>query len=99
MNWLARLALDRPGAALLATGLLTSSCSVIKLRAESLVEVRGRLVSASTGEPVGYPGRLLEPGLQAMQIEPFAALTEYLGLQIGGLGKGREEEQQDDRES
>jgi anion-transporting ArsA/GET3 family ATPase len=35
------------------------------------------------GGPTGYGGRALQPGLEAMQIEPFAALTEYLGLQIG----------------
>ena len=35
------------------------------------------------GGPAGYAGRVLEAGLRAMQIEPFAALTEYLGLQIG----------------
>lgn len=36
-----------------------------------------------TGAPAGYAGRQLEPGLRVMQIEPFAALAEYLGLQIG----------------
>ncbi len=33
--------------------------------------------------PVGYAGRELRPGLQAMRIEPRAALAEYLGLQTG----------------
>ena len=33
--------------------------------------------------PVGYAGRQVEPGLRVMHIEPFAALAEYLGLQIG----------------
>ena len=33
--------------------------------------------------PVGYAGRDLMPGLHAMRIDPFAALAEYLGLQIG----------------
>ena len=32
---------------------------------------------------VGYTGRELQPGLRALRIEPFAALSEYLGLQIG----------------
>ena len=36
--------------------------------------------------PAGYAGRQLEPGLKLMQIEPFAALAEYLGLQIGAPG-------------
>lgn len=33
--------------------------------------------------PVGYAGRALRPGLDAMRIDPYEALTEYLGLQIG----------------
>jgi hypothetical protein len=32
--------------------------------------------------PVGYAGRTLRPGLQAMRIDPYEALTEYLGLQL-----------------
>jgi anion-transporting ArsA/GET3 family ATPase len=34
----------------------------------------------------GYEGRELRPGLRSMQIDPFAALAEYLGLQIGTPG-------------
>jgi len=33
--------------------------------------------------PVGYAGRELRPGLTVMRIDPFAALAEYLGLQLG----------------
>jgi anion-transporting ArsA/GET3 family ATPase len=33
--------------------------------------------------PAGYAGRELMPGIRAMQIDPFAALGEYLVLQIG----------------
>jgi anion-transporting ArsA/GET3 family ATPase len=33
---------------------------------------------------VGYAGRDLQPGLRAMRIDPFEALAEYVGLQIGG---------------
>ena len=33
--------------------------------------------------PVGYRGRELLPGLRVMRIDPFEALSEYLGLQIG----------------
>jgi anion-transporting ArsA/GET3 family ATPase len=33
--------------------------------------------------PVGYAGRELVPGLRAMRIDPFAALGEYIGLQLG----------------
>lgn len=42
-----------------------------------------RLITGRAEEPVGYRGRLLQPGIQAIRIEPFAALAEYLGLQIG----------------
>lgn len=38
------------------------------------------------GAPVGYAGRELAPGLFAMRIDPYAALAEYLGLQIGARG-------------
>jgi len=34
-------------------------------------------------EPVGYEGRTLRPGLHVMRLDPFAALAEYIGLQIG----------------
>jgi anion-transporting ArsA/GET3 family ATPase len=33
--------------------------------------------------PVGYRGRELRPGLRVMRIDPFEALAEYLGLQLG----------------
>jgi anion-transporting ArsA/GET3 family ATPase len=33
--------------------------------------------------PVGHQGRVVVPGLRAMRIEPFEALAEYLGLQLG----------------
>ena len=32
---------------------------------------------------VGYAGRAILPGLRAMRIDPFEALAEYLGLQLG----------------
>lgn len=34
--------------------------------------------------PVGYAGRTVHPGVWALRIDPYAALAEYLGLQIGG---------------
>jgi Anion-transporting ATPase len=37
-------------------------------------------------EPVGYAGREVRPGLVAMRIDPYEALAEYLGLQIGLRG-------------
>lgn len=36
------------------------------------------------GPPVGYEGRTLESGPRVMRIEPYEALSEYLGLQLGG---------------
>jgi anion-transporting ArsA/GET3 family ATPase len=33
--------------------------------------------------PAGYAGREIHPGITAMQIDPFAALGEYLALQLG----------------
>lgn len=44
-----------------------------------------RLLSADS-RPVGYAGRELRPGLVAMRVDPFEALAEYLGLQIGAAG-------------
>lgn len=41
------------------------------------------LIAPGTPE-VGYAGRELRPGLHAMRIDPFAALADYLGLQLGG---------------
>lgn len=36
------------------------------------------------GPPVGYAGREVVPGVDALHLDPYAALAEYLGLQIGG---------------
>lgn len=33
---------------------------------------------------VGYAGRELRPGLLAMRIDPYSAISEYLALQVGG---------------
>ncbi len=41
---------------------------------------------APGGRPVGYEGRELRKGLRAMRIDPYEALAEYLGLQIGLRG-------------
>ncbi len=38
------------------------------------------------GPPVGYAGRELCPGVRGMRIDPFAALAEYLGLQLRARG-------------
>jgi anion-transporting ArsA/GET3 family ATPase len=37
---------------------------------------------ARDSEPVGYEGREIRPGLTAMRVDPYAALAEYLGLQL-----------------
>jgi len=36
--------------------------------------------------PVGYAGREIAPGLEAVRIDPYAALAEYLALQVGMHG-------------
>lgn len=36
------------------------------------------------GPEVGYAGRVIHLGVTALRIDPYAALAEYLGLQIGG---------------
>jgi anion-transporting ArsA/GET3 family ATPase len=36
--------------------------------------------------PAGYAGRDVAPGLRVMRIDPYEALAEYLGLQIGMKG-------------
>lgn len=44
---------------------------------------------APGARPVGYEGRDLRKGLRAMRIDPYEALAEYLGLQIGLRGVAR----------
>jgi Mrp family chromosome partitioning ATPase len=44
-----------------------------------------RLLAPSAG-PVGYEEREVVPGIRAIRIDPFEALAEYLGLQIGVPG-------------
>ncbi len=43
------------------------------------------LLAPGTG-PVGYAGRQLSPGLRVQRIDPYAALEEYLSLQLGVRG-------------
>lgn len=43
------------------------------------------LIRPGASDP-GYDGVELEPGLRAMRIEPYRALAEYLGLQLGVRG-------------
>jgi len=38
---------------------------------------------APDSAPAGYAGRMVQPRLRVMQIDPFEALAEYLGLQLG----------------
>lgn len=44
------------------------------------------IVARKPGAPVGYEGRELASGLRVMRIDPYEALAEYLGLQIGLRG-------------
>ena len=50
-------------------------------------QIPGRIAPGSPD--AGYAGRILHPGLTAMRIDPFEALAEYLGLQIGTPGMVR----------
>jgi anion-transporting ArsA/GET3 family ATPase len=43
-------------------------------------------ILGSKTERVGYEGRELRKGLRAMRIDPYEALAEYLGLQLGLRG-------------
>jgi hypothetical protein len=47
------------------------------------------IVCRTPGPPVGYEGRELAPRLHVMRIDPYEALAEYLGLQIGLRGMVR----------
>ncbi len=42
-----------------------------------------RLLAPEPAQPVGYAGRDLLPGVRGLHLEPFAALAEYLSLQLG----------------
>jgi len=44
------------------------------------------ILARRRGPPVGYEGRELAPGLHVLRIDPYEALAEYLGLQIGLRG-------------
>jgi anion-transporting ArsA/GET3 family ATPase len=47
------------------------------------------ILARRPGPPVGYEGRELAPGLRVLRIDPYEALAEYLGLQIGLRGMVR----------
>ena len=44
------------------------------------------ILARRPGPPVGYEGRELAPNLLVLRIDPYEALAEYLGLQIGLRG-------------
>jgi anion-transporting ArsA/GET3 family ATPase len=48
-----------------------------------------RLLTPQPPPGDGYPEREIRPGLFAIRIDPFEALAEYLGLQIGMRGLAR----------
>ena len=73
----------------------TGKTSVVAALALAAAESGRRVLVAEVGRdehvtrllspgarPVGYAGRELRPGLRVMRIDPFAALAEYLGLQL-----------------
>ena len=73
----------------------TGKTSVVAALALAAAETGRRVLVAEVGRdehvtrllspgarPVGYAGRELRPGLRVMRIDPFAALAEYLGLQL-----------------
>lgn len=47
------------------------------------------IIARKPGPAVGYEGRELASGLRVMRIDPYEALAEYLGLQIGLRGMVR----------
>ncbi len=77
----------------------TGKTSVVAALALAAAERGRRVLAVETGRdenlprlldpaggPAGYGGRELAPGLTAMRIDPYEALAEYLGLQLGVKG-------------
>jgi anion-transporting ArsA/GET3 family ATPase len=68
-------------AAALAVAAARSGLRVLVAEVSPDEQIPGRIEPGSPDS--GYAGRELRPGLASMQIDPFEALAEYLGLQIG----------------
>jgi len=71
-------------AAALAVAAARSGLRVLVAEVSPDEQIPGRIEPGSPDS--GYAGRELRPGLFSMQIDPFQALAEYLGLQIGTPG-------------
>src|SRR3990172_6110912 len=68
-------------AAALAVAAARSGLRVLVAEVSPDEQIPRRLAPGSPDS--GYAGREIRPGLTSMQIDPFEALAEYLGLQIG----------------
>jgi hypothetical protein len=68
-------------AAALAMGAARSGRRVLAVEMERGEQLHRLLEPGSAA--VGYAGREVAPGLHLMRIDPFDALAEYLGLQVG----------------
>jgi anion-transporting ArsA/GET3 family ATPase len=71
-------------AAALAVAAARAGLRVLVAEMSADEQIPGRIEPGSPDS--GYAGRELRPGLTSMQIDPFEALAEYLGLQIGTPG-------------
>jgi len=67
-----------------AIGLAAASAGKRVLVAEMASDEAVMPLLEPDGAPAGYPGREVLPGLSVMRVDPFAALSEYLALQLGG---------------
>src|SRR5262245_61462087 len=71
-------------AAALAVAAARAGLRVLVAEVSPDEQIPGRIEPGSPDS--GYAGRELRPGLASMQIDPFQALAEYLGLQTGTPG-------------
>ena len=71
-------------AAALAVAAARAGLRVLVTEVSPDEQIPGRIEPGSPDS--GYAGRELRPGLFSMQVDPFQALAEYLGLQIGTPG-------------
>ena len=67
--------------AALALGAASAGRRVLVVEVGAHEQITGLLEPG--GPPAGYEGREILAGLRAMRIDPFEALAEYFGLQLG----------------